>query len=65
MIPLTGGPQRSQIHRDGSRKVGAGGWAGEGEFVFNGKYGFMGPGFQFHKLKRAVQVDGGDGYATA
>ena len=33
--------------------------------MINGKYGFMGPGFQFHKLKRAVQVDGGDGYATA
>ena len=36
VTPLTGGPQRSPIHRDRERMVGArGGW-GRGESVFHG-----------------------------
>ena len=36
LIPLTGGPWRSQIHRNRKQMVGPGGGGGDGESAFHG-----------------------------
>ena len=60
MIPLIRGIQSSQIYRDGEQDDGFQGLGGRenGELLFNGYR------VQFCKMKRVLEMDGGDGCTT-
>ena len=58
VIPLTGGPWRSQIHRDRKEMVGARGWESGWELVFNGGRASVWEG------EKVPETDGGDGGTT-
>ena len=59
MIPLTGGPWRSHIHRDRKQMVGAGWGQGRGwEAVFTGVRVSVWEG------EKVLEVDAGDGGTT-
>ena len=60
MIPVIGGTQVSQIHRDGEQNGGCQElWEGEMK-----SYCLMGIAFHFYKMKRVVEINSGDGFTT-